>query len=146
MVDKLTAEQKKWIDNASERIKARDLPKGLTKKNYLANLIVASNGFCAYSGIRMSFKMEDRSPGGGKRSHPFFASLDHLSPGHDSFGHKIVCNDINSLKSKLPLKCFLDLQKTPSWKNLMKRLKEQSERDFYNINSIIKIVQEFDSV
>lgn len=141
----LSDDEREWVGNAAERIKAKDLPKGLTKREYLTKLVKDSEGICAYSGIKMSFKKEDRCPGGGKRGHPFFASLDHFSPGHDKFGHRIVCNDINNLKSKLPMRCFLDLQKTKSWIELMDKLNKQSLKDYNSIESIVNIIREFDS-
>lgn len=90
-------------------------------------LIRKQSGKCALSGVELTFDPDagGGSVKGGPGCHPLYAALDHRSPRSTSSGFQIVCYALNDLKGHLPIDCFRDLQRAPSWKRLMAAWRRQ---------------------
>lgn len=96
-------------------------------------LIESQRGLCALSDAPLLFHAAAGTPlKGGHSQHPIYAVVDHLSPANDQGGFQIVSNDLNDLKGHLPRDLFGALQRTRTWKALMRRWREQALRDPYD--------------
>jgi hypothetical protein len=119
----LTDQHRRWA-------RARQRQYGGSSSDYL-NLISAQRGKCAFSSVPLIF---DSAHGGGftrggAGCHPLYAALDHSAPGTHVHGLQIVSYALNDLKGHLPLDCFRDLIKTPSWRRLMSAWRRQERLD-----------------
>jgi hypothetical protein len=120
----ITAEHRCWAAR-------RQRKSGGRRSDYLA-LIAAQDGKCAFSDVPLIF---DPAYGGGNTpgcppAHPTYATLDHCAPGSRSHGFQIVSSALNDLKGHLPLDCFRELTRTPSWQKLMAAWRRQQRLDF----------------
>ncbi|MGB7911665.1 MAG: hypothetical protein WCF59_05515 [Desulfobaccales bacterium] len=129
----LTPDQVNW---------ARKRKHGLSPSR-LKELIMSQSGQCALSGARMIFDREHGNPNiNTKGCHPLYAAIDHISPTNDSFGHQIVCYDLNDLKGHLPFKIFKELQLTAAWRKFMNEWRLLSEKDPMDIDAFKKILRD----
>ena len=111
--------------------------------SYLKALIRKQKGQCALSGATMIFEKEYGTPRVGKAGcHPLYAAIDHISPSNRSYGHQLVCYDLNDLKGSLPNKLFAELQNTSAWKQLMQQWKSQAENDPMDVNAFKALLKD----
>ncbi|MGA3084733.1 MAG: hypothetical protein ABSE95_08040 [Thermodesulfobacteriota bacterium] len=109
----------------------------------LGELIKKQKGQCALSGAEMIFEKEYGNPNVNTRGcHPLYAAIDHISPNDDSYGHQIVCYDLNDLKGHLPYKVFKELQIIVAWRKLMDEWRSLAEKDRMNIEAFKKILRD----
>jgi hypothetical protein len=109
----------------------------------LKELIKKQKGRCALSGAEMIFEKEHGNPNVNTRGcHPLYAAIDHISPSDDSYGHQLVCYDLNDLKGYLPYKIFKELQLTGAWRELMDEWRSLAEKDRMDIEAFKKILRD----
>ncbi len=118
-------------------------------KNHGLNLselrerIKKSKGKCDLSGAPMIFEKEHGTPKAGTAGcHPLYASVDHISPGNQDYGHQLVCYALNDLKGSLPYKLFAELQNTSAWKHLMQQWKSQAENDPMAVDALKALLKD----
>lgn len=129
----LTPEQVIW---------ARKRKHGLTPSR-LKELIRSQRGRCALSGAQMIFDKGHGNPNiNPSGCHPLYAAIDHISPTNDSYGHQIVCYDLNDLKGHLPFKIFKELQLTAAWRKFIIEWCLLSEKDPMNTDAFKKLLQD----
>lgn len=91
----------------------------------------------------MIFEKEHGNPNVNTRGcHPLYAAIDHISPSDDSYGHQLVCYDLNDLKGYLPYKIFKELQLTGAWRELMDEWRSLAEKDRMDIEAFKKILRD----
>jgi len=116
----LTKSQKEWASKPKQKVSPSKL-KLLVKEN---------RGCCGLSGVKMIFDKKQGTPeSGGKGSHPLYATVDHVSPGNPKAGFQLICFALNDLKGHLPLACFKALSKTKAWQELMRKWKQQAQKN-----------------
>jgi len=131
---KISEEHKRWAKGRQRRY-------GGKAEDYI-ELIRKQLGKCAFSNVRLIFDKREGTPvAGGKGCHPLYAALDHRSPGKFDDGLQIVCYALNDLKGHLPLNCFLELQETKSWKDLMKAWRHQADKNPMGRDSLRKLIR-----
>jgi hypothetical protein len=109
----------------------------------LKELIKKQKGRCALSGAQMIFNKEHGNPNINNRGcHPLYAAIDHISPSNDSYGHQIVCYDLNDLKGHLPYKIFKELQRTAAWRKFMNEWRLLSEKVPLDTDDFKKILKD----
>ena len=109
----------------------------------LRELVIRQKGLCALSGAVMIFDKSYGNPNINRRGcHPLYAAVDHVSPGNEEFGHRIVCYDLNDLKGHLPNKVFMELQNTFAWKHLMQQWKSQAENNPMDIDAFKALLKD----
>jgi len=109
----------------------------------LKELIKKQKGRCALSGTEMIFEKEYGNPNiNTSGCHPLYAAVDHISPSNGSYGHQIVCYDLNDLKGQLPYKIFKELQLTGAWEQLMNEWRSFAEKDRMNIEALKRVLRD----
>ncbi|MBI4802764.1 MAG: hypothetical protein HY796_09615 [Elusimicrobia bacterium] len=116
----LTKFHREWASKSKQKVSPSELR--LFVKN--------KRGCCTLSGVKMIFDKKQGTPEpGGKGCHPLYAAVDHISPENPKAGFQLICYALNDLKGHLPLTCFKALSKTKAWKELMRKWKQQAQKN-----------------
>ena len=128
----LTEDQEHWASR----------PKQGVAITILRMLLKKQEGRCALSGVDMEFDVAERTPvKGGRGCHPLSPAVDHIDPGNPSGGHQIICYALNDVKGHLPKDCFEALIRTEPWKELMKRWREQAEKNRSDRDAFMRLLR-----
>lgn len=116
----MTKFQREWASKRKQKVSP---PK-------LRLLVEKNRGCCGLSGAKMIFNKKQGTPQKeGNGCHPLYAAVDHISPGNPQAGFQLICYALNDLKGHLPLACFKALSKTKAWKELMRKWKQQAQKN-----------------
>jgi hypothetical protein len=129
---RLSGLQQRW---ASKR------HQGLGPKR-LKEMLKKQEGRCALSGATLLFDVNEGTPQkGGRGCHPLYPAVDHIDPGNPHGDYQIVCYALNDLKGHMPPDCFAVLSASEPWIMLMKKWKEQAEKDPRDRTALMRLLR-----
>jgi hypothetical protein len=128
---KLNALQESWASK-----KRQGVPPSQLKR-----MLIKQKGLCALSHAPLMFvRSECRPEKGGPGCHPLCPAVDHIDPSDPNSDVQIVCFRLNDLKGFMPLGCFKALCDSEPWKVLMRKWKEQAEKNPKNRNALMRLI------